>query len=53
MDDDELKERLGRIESLLLLLVNALLDDDGDESDSECSLDGDPLPGERDPSMPL
>lgn len=51
--NDELRERLDRIEALLLVIVNALSDDQGDDGEPSLSLDGDLLPGERDEGMPL
>lgn len=46
--NDELRERLERIEALLLVIVNALSDDQGDDGEPILSLDGEQLPGERD-----
>lgn len=46
--NDELRERLDRIEALLLVIVNALSDDQGDHGEPSLSLDGELLLGERD-----
>lgn len=54
--NDELRERLDRIEALLLVIVNALSDDqddDGFDGEPQLSLDGELLLGERDQGSPL
>jgi len=49
--DDELREWLDRIEGQLRVLIDALAADDDDEP--QCTLDGDPIPGEREEGAPL
>ncbi|MEN9903700.1 MAG: hypothetical protein RLZZ555_265 [Pseudomonadota bacterium] len=51
--NDELIERLDRIEALLLILVDSLADDQNDRVQPELSLDGSLLAGERDQGAPL
>lgn len=53
MDTNKLMQRFDRLESLLLVIVDALSADQDDEGEPELSLDGDRLPGERDQGMPL
>lgn len=53
MDRTELLQRFDRLESLLLVIVDALSADQDDEEEPQLSLDGDRLPGERDQGMPL
>jgi len=49
--DDELRERLDRIDSKLQALIDALAADDDEEP--QHTLDGDLMPGERDEGAPL
>lgn len=51
--NDELRERLDRIEALLLVIVNALSDDQDDDGEPQLSLDGELLLGERNQGAPL
>lgn len=51
--DEELCARLERIEALLLVIVDALADDQDDGAEPQLSLDGDLLLGERDLGSPL
>ncbi len=51
--NDELRERLDRIEALLLVIVNAMSDDQDDGGEPRLSFDGEPLPVERDQGAPL
>ncbi len=51
--NDELFERLDRIESLLLVIVNALSDEQADDDEPHLSLDGEPLGRPRDRELPL
>ena len=51
--DGELRARLERIEALLLVIVDALADDQDDNGEPQLSLDGDLLLGERDHGSPL
>lgn len=53
MDLDELIRRFDRLESLLLVIVDALSADQDDEEEPQLSLDGEQLPRERDQGMPL
>lgn len=53
MDTNKLMQRFDRLESLLLVIVDALSADQDDEEEPQLSLDGDRLPGERDQGMPL
>lgn len=50
--DEELRERLDRIEALLLVIVNALSDDQDDDM-PQLSLDGELMLGDRDQGAPL
>jgi hypothetical protein len=51
--NDELRERLDRIESLLLVIVDALSDEQADDDEPQFSLDGEPLGSARDQELPL
>lgn len=51
--NDELRQRLDRIDALLLMLVESLAGDQDDEVQPELSLDGELLAGERDQGAPL
>lgn len=53
MDTNELMQRFDRLESLLLVIVDALSADQDDEEEPQLSLDGDRLPGERDQGISL
>lgn len=53
MDTNELMQRFDRLESLLMVIVDALSGDQDDDEEPQLSLDGDRLPGERDQGMPL
>lgn len=53
MDTDELMRRFDRLESLMQVIVDALTADQDDEEEPQLTLDGDRLPGERDPWSPL
>lgn len=48
-----MNERLDRIEGLLTVLVNALAGEEEEGDPPEQTLDGQSLPGERDPWAPL
>lgn len=53
--NDELRERLDRIEAMLLMVLEALSEDQdgGDDGEPQLSLDGELLLGERDQGASL
>lgn len=53
MTDDELRDRLSRIESMLAALVDALAQDDGDEGVPVIDLDGNRHEAGTDEASPL
>lgn len=51
--DEELRERLDRIETLLLAIFNGLADEQGEGEEPPFTLDGEPLGCARDRGLPL